>query len=83
MFILVCFASSGITMFLSVALTAGLHKYTECFLFFSWFTVVLSAYFLQRPKLARPIRPPQHSKTASAERDSNVIMMPLRRSGEV
>lgn len=80
-FILVCFASSGITMALSLALIAGLTKYAEMFLFFSWFTVVLSAYFLKRPQLPAVQKPEPKTAPAENKQPDNVLMMPLRKGG--
>jgi len=80
-FILMCFASSGITLFLSFALILGDIKYSQTFLFFSWFTVVLSAYFLKRPQLPAVQKPEPKNAPAQNSQPDNVVMMPALRKG--
>jgi hypothetical protein len=80
-FILACFASSGVTLSLSLALAAGMVKYSSVFLFFSWFTVALSAYFLKRPEVPEVQKPePKNAPTQNSQPD-NVVMMPALRKG--
>jgi len=53
----ISFTSCGITLFLSWCELYGITKYTSMFLFFSWFSVFLSAPFLRKPRILRSGEP--------------------------
>ena len=64
----ISFTSCGITLFLSWCELYGIEKYTGMFLFFSWFSVFLSAPFLRKPRILRSSAPEKVEDLALIEK---------------